>query len=305
MEHSVTRTTSTQEYQSHVGFIGLGVMGQAMCLNLARKLSTIKPDAELHVHDQIPARAEVFKDMSVHISASANEILAQCDLVFLSLPSGVEIAQLLELSAGQRKKGQWIIDCGTTSVIQTKAIAETLSKESIKWIDAPVARTREAAIKGQLAMMVGASLEEFVAIKPILATMASDIAHCGALGTGQLCKILNNMILFQTVEALASAAAISEAYGLEAHALFSILSQGSADSFALRNHGLKAIAPRVFPESAFPVTYAKKDLSYALELAESLAIVCEGAQTVDERFDLAIQNGLSNHYFPVIRCLNK
>ena len=301
----MTRTTSTQERQSQVGFIGLGVMGQAMCLNLARKLSTIKPDAELHVYDQNSERSEVFKAMAVRICESANEILARCELVFLSLPSGVEIAQLLDLSAGRRKTGQWIIDCGTTSVIQTKAIAEALSKESIIWIDAPVARTREAAIKGQLAMMVGASPEQFDTIKPILATMASDISHCGALGTGQLCKILNNMILFQTVEALASAAAISEAYGLEAEMLFSILSQGSADSFALRNHGLKAIAPRVFPESAFPVSYAQKDLSYALELAESLGIRCEGAQTVDHRFDLAIKNGLSNHYFPVIRSLYK
>ena len=90
--------------------------------------------------------------------------------------------------------------------------------------------------------------------------MASEVTHCGAAGAGQAVKILNNMVLFQTVVALAEALAIARAQGVDGKVLFETLTKGSADSFALRNHGMKAMLPGVFPERAFSTEYALKDL---------------------------------------------
>ena len=82
--------------------------------------------------------------------------------------------------------------------------------------------------------------------------------------------------------------------------LFDTLSKGSADSFALRNHGAKAIVPQTFPSRAFSVEYAKKDLAYALELAADAGVDAAGARGVERLFDRAISGGLADQYFPVI-----
>ena len=81
--------------------------------------------------------------------------------------------------------------------------------------------------------------------------MASEVTHCGEAGAGQAVKILNNMILFQTGVALAEALTIARAHGIDGKVLFETLTKGSANSFALRNHGMKAMLPGVFPERAF------------------------------------------------------
>jgi len=102
------------------------------------------------------------------------------------------------------------------------------------------------------------------------------------------------------VAALAEACAIARRSGVDAKLLLETLSKGSADSFALRNHGLKAIIPRDYPLRAFSVEYALKDLQYALELAEDAGVDATGARRVERLFREAIAKGLGAHYHPVV-----
>jgi 3-hydroxyisobutyrate dehydrogenase-like beta-hydroxyacid dehydrogenase len=148
--------------------------------------------------------------------------------------------------------------------------------------------------------MVGGEAATLAAVRPVLECFASEITHCGAVGSGQVTKILNNMVLFQTVAALSEAYAIARHSGVDPALLFDTLAKGSADSFALRNHGMKAIVPQTFPLRAFSVEYAKKDLGYALELATEGGVEAEGARRVDRLFDRAIARGLGEQYFPVV-----
>src|SRR4029434_3224463 len=113
-------------------------------------------------------------------------------------------------------------------------------------------------------------------------------------------KILNNMILFQTGVALAEALSIAQDHGVDGKVLFETLTKGSCDSFALRNHGMKAIVPGHFPERAFSTEYALKDLSYALELAADAGIKIRGAELVGTILREAIDAGSGDNYFPVI-----
>jgi hypothetical protein len=101
--------------------------------------------------------------------------------------------------------------------------------------------------------------------------MASEVTHCGEAGAGQAVKILNNMVLFQTVVGLAEALCIARANGVDGKILFETLTKGSADSFGLRNHGMKAMLPGVFPQRAFSTNYALKDLVYAIRWPRSTA----------------------------------
>jgi 3-hydroxyisobutyrate dehydrogenase-like beta-hydroxyacid dehydrogenase len=108
------------------------------------------------------------------------------------------------------------------------------------------------------------------------------------------------MVLFETVNALAEAVAVAKHSGVDPKLLLDTLSKGSADSFALRNHGMKAIVAGNFPERAFSTEYALKDLSYALELASDAGIKIRGAELVGKVLQEAIDAGSGDAYFPVI-----
>ena len=198
------------------------------------------------------------------------------------------------------RERQIVVDLGTSSVSQTRDFAGQLQAKGAAWLDAPIARTRQAAQDGTLSVMVGGPRELYDAVEPLIRCFATDVTHCGDVGAGQVTKILNNMVLFETVNALSEAVAVAKAAGVDPKLLLETLSKGSADSFALRNHGLKAIVPGVFPERAFSTEYALKDLSYALELAREGGIRLRGAELIGTILQEAIDAGSGDNYFPVI-----
>jgi len=281
-----------------IGFVGVGVMGEPMCRNLARKTGIA-----IHAHDRDAAPLERLARDGVRAAASAGEACGRADVVFLSLPSGEVVESVCQSPDGvleHAHAGQMVVDLSTSPVDLTRALATRFAARGAHFIDAPVARTRAAAEAGTLSITVGAPLELFERVRPLLAAFASDITLCGEVGCGQAVKILNNMVLFETVMALSEAKAIGERAGVDPAVLFEALSKGSADSFALRNHGMKAILPEAFPERAFSVNYARKDLTYALAMARALGVPAEGARAVDAWFERAQADGLGDPYWPVI-----
>jgi 3-hydroxyisobutyrate dehydrogenase-like beta-hydroxyacid dehydrogenase len=265
-----------------LGFVGLGVMGEPMCRNLARKSgrSVVAWDARQEPLDRLAADG-------VLAAGSLGEVAERAELIFLSLPGENEIRQVV--SALQ---GNVVVDCSTAPV----ALARELSQR-LEFADAPVARTRQAAVDGTLSIMVGASEPLFRRIEPLLRCMATDVTHCGPPGAGQAVKLLNNMVLSMTVMALAEALAVAKASGaVEPRVLFETLMKGSADSFALRNHGMKALLPETHPEKAFPVTYMAKDVGYALDLARSARLELAGAGTAYELLKETEKLGLGGAY---------
>ncbi|QKH34366.1 NAD(P)-dependent oxidoreductase [Achromobacter pestifer] len=284
------------EFQ-RAGFIGLGVMGEPICRNLAVKggLPVLGCD-----NDPAPLRRLASHGVT---EATAAQIMQDCDVVFLSLPSGEVVAQLARAAGGLlagARAGQFIVDLSTSPVDVTRELAREFAAKGATFIDAPVARTRAAAEAGTLSVMIGGDAAAFARIKPLVSTFANEITHCGPVGSGQVVKILNNMVLFETVVALSEARAIARRSGVDPQVLLETFTRGSADSFALRNHGLKAILPADFPEKAFPVDYARKDLRYALALADQTGIRALGARNVDLWFDAALAQGHGNRYFPII-----
>jgi 3-hydroxyisobutyrate dehydrogenase-like beta-hydroxyacid dehydrogenase len=277
-----------------IGFIGLGVMGEPMCRNMADK-SGLKMLAS----DLNPAPLERLASHGV-ARADLARIADQADIVFLSLPSGKEVDTICRTLLPLMRKGQTLVDLSTSPVKLTRDLADAFTARGIDYADAPVARTRQAAEQGTLAIMVGAIKPVFDRIEPLLTYCASDISHCGGVGSGQMAKILNNMVLFQTVAALGEALALAQSAGVDGKAMFETLTTGSADSFALRSHGLKAVLPGVFPERAFSARYALKDLSYALDLARENGLHLPGAETAERYLKAAIDAGDGDAYWPVI-----
>ncbi|OZI51029.1 NAD(P)-dependent oxidoreductase [Bordetella genomosp. 4] len=282
----------------HAGFIGMGVMGEPICRNLAQK-----GGLPVRGFDSNPEPLQRLAAHGVITAASVAEVAQNSDIVFLSLPSGEVVAEVARGPQGllaHTRPGQIIVDTSTSPIDVTRALADEFAARDAVFIDAPVARTRAAAESGTLSVMVGGDASIFEQVRPLIATFASEITHCGPVGSGQVVKILNNMVLFETVTALSEARAIARRAGVDPQILLETFTRGSADSFALRNHGLKAMLPGNFPEKAFSVEYARKDLRYALALAAQTGVNASGARNVDDWFAAAIEQGQGTCYFPVI-----
>jgi hypothetical protein len=279
-----------------IGFIGLGVMGEPICRNLVKKSGV-----RVLAFDLAAEPLQRLHGEGAEIAASVTDLAGASDIVFLCLPSAKHVRAVFEGGiSGNIRQGQIVVDLGTSSVSQTRDFAALLQAKGASWLDAPIARTRQAAQDGTLSVMVGGPRELYDRIEPLIRRFATDVTHCGDVGAGQVTKILNNMVLFETVNALAEAVAVARASGVDPKLLLETLSKGSADSFALRNHGLKAIVPGVFPERAFSTEYALKDLSYALELAGDAGIKLRGAELIGTILQEAIDAGSGENYFPVI-----
>ena len=290
-----------------IGFVGLGVMGEAICRNLLRKSGL-----PVTVYDIV--ESAVARLSADGASAASSPARVAADVVFCSLPGHAQLEEVLTgergviaaLSdlVGQRARPgprPAIVDLGTTSVASTRRLASLAGRNGIDYCDAPVARTRQAAIDGTLAVMVGGDRDVAERVRPLLLCMATDVTYCGPVGTGQIVKQLNNMVLFENVLAIAEAHAIATQAGLDGALLFDALSKGSADSFALRNHGMKAILHDEYPLDAFSTAYALKDIAYALELASASGVEARGAELVRRVLEATRDGGWGREYFPVLR----
>ena len=236
-------------------------------------------------------------------SISIEEIFKKNDLIITCLPGGAQVEELFfkkKMINFVREK-QIIVDMSTSQPQLMVKISNNIKNKDAFFVDAPIARTRQAAIDGTLAIMVGSQKEIFDIVKPVFELMGSDVMYCGNIGSGQFTKILNNMILFQNVLALTEACQIAENYDLNVEQLFQNISKCSGASFALKNHGLKSIVKNYYPKRAFSVEYAKKDLSYAIELAENKNITLRGCKNINDLFSNAIDEGYGDLYFPVIK----
>ena len=280
-----------------IGFIGVGTMGEPMCRNLARKSGMTVLAAD---RDKAPLERLAADGVK---TASVEEIASSCRTIFLSLPGGREVEEVCLGDSGLVSKarlGWTVVDLSTAPPILARRLYEEFQGKASAFADAPVARTRQAAIDGTLSIMVGATAPTFERIAPLLSHMASEVTHCGDVGAGQTVKILNNMVLFQTVVALAEGLSIARANGVDGKILFETLTKGSADSFALRNHGMKALLTGVFPERAFSTKYALKDLSYAIDMAEQAGVPALGADVAREVMERAVELGHGEEYWPVL-----
>ena len=280
-----------------LGFIGLGVMGEPMCRNLARCSGR-----SVIAFDQDSAPLNRLAKIGVAPAKTVQEVGA-AEIVFLSLPDGDAVSAVCFGKEGllsQLDAGSTLVDLGTSPVALTREIALLAMEQSVAFADAPVARTRAAAEAGTLSIMVGAAESIYARLEPLLRHMGADVTHCGDIGAGQTVKLMNNMVLFQTVSALAEALHIARRSGVDAQVLLETLAKGSADSFALRNHGMNALLPEIFPTSAFSARYALKDNDYALVLAAAAGVSADGAELVARRLQESINAGYGDDYFPVL-----
>ena len=280
-----------------LGFIGLGVMGGRMCRNLAAKSGKT-----VVAFDVDPGKAAALEAHGVVAAPSIKAVAEAADMIFMCVPGEPQVREVVFSENGllaNVRAGQTLVDMTTATAEVNREVAAALSEKQVDFADAPVARGVPAAENGTLAITVGADADIYQRILPYLECMGAEISHCGGVGTGQVLKLMNNMLIFQNVTALAEAMAIATRAGVDRNKVFDILSKGSADSYAMRKHGSHMVSGE-YPDDQFPITYSLKDITYALALADTVGVDAQAAKHAKSRLEKAIEKGYGNLYSPAI-----
>lgn len=290
---------ATQRSINRLGFIGLGVMGGGQSSNLTRKAGL-----PVAVFDVFPDAVERLVAVGAEAAPSVADLAARSDVVFLSLPGGSQVEAVMLGNDGvlaHARPGTVIIDLSTISVETAKHVGAAATASGCYFVDAPVARTRQAATDGTLSITVGGDADVYATVEPLLRTMASDVIWCGPNGAGALIKLVNNLVVFETVVALAEALTLIRRSGLvDPELAWTALGQGSAASFTLENHGRHALLPDVHGEGKFSSAYMRKDIGYALELAEQLGVTLPSATLAHELLSRTIDGGFERNYHTAV-----
>ncbi len=280
-----------------IGFIGLGAMGGPMAKNL------IKKGFRLTVLDIVPERMEPLKSMGAEGAASCKEVAGTCPVVITMLPASAHVKEAVLGKKGVAEgiqKGSVLIDMSTIDPITTREIAEILAGKGVEMLDAPVARGVPAAVAGTLVIYVGGKKEAFDRHRAILAAMGTDLYHVGDIGSGEVVKIVNNLMVGVTTCALAEAMVLGVKAGVKPDILFEALSSGSGNSFVLQNHYKNNVMKGKFEEGVFPVDYILKDLDLALATGNHLRVPLHFAALSAQQYILAAASGESKKYHPVV-----
>lgn len=207
-----------------IAFIGLGNMGAPMARNL------IKAGHQLNLFDLNQTVLAELAALGGHISASPKDAAQGSELVITMLPAAAHVRSVYLNEDGVLAgiaRGVPAVDCSTIDPQTIRDVAATAAKQGVVLGDAPVSGGTGGAQAGTLTFMVGASAEHFEVLKPVLAQMGKNIVHCGDVGTGQIAKICNNMLLGISMIGVAEAMALGNSLGIDTGVLAGIINSST------------------------------------------------------------------------------
>jgi 3-hydroxyisobutyrate dehydrogenase len=270
-----------------VGFIGLGIMGSGMTHNLLRA------SVDLTVYNRSPERMQPLANAGAATAASPAALAAAVDVVFLCVSDTPDVEQVLfgEESVLQgAKSGSLVVDMSTISPAATRQFAERLAERGVAMIDAPVSGGSEGAAKGTLSIMVGGDAADVERARPYLEAMGSTITHLGPIGSGQSCKLVNQILVVVNMLATAEALVFAEASGLDLERTLEAVVGGAAGSWMLANRGPQAIRRDWRP--GFTIDLQQKDLRLVLEAADQTGAPVLATSTVFQLYRTLQREGL-------------
>ncbi len=254
----------TKEF-SHVGLIGLGIMGSAMAKRLLERGWTATG------FDIDAARMEARAETGVTCVASPAAVVRSTDVVIVCVTSTAAVEQAVfgpEGVAGAGSSGQILIDMSTTDADATRRMAERLANENgMSWIDAPVSGGPPSVEKGTLAIMVGGDPAALERVRPLLDDLAARVTLMGPVGAGQVTKMINQVLVLTNYAVMAEALKLGENAGVDVSKIPECLADGHAGSNLLRHMFPRMVARQYDPPAAF-ARQALKDLDMVHDLAK-------------------------------------
>ena len=268
-----------------IGFIGLGIMGKPMALNLLKAgfpvavLSTSKAAPDLTA-----AGAEAFPTAQALATAS--------DVVITMLPDSPEVEQVVTGPEGVLagiQPGALFIDMSTIAPATARKMHGLMAGKSVEALDAPVSGGQVGAEAAMLSIMVGGSEAAFERAFPVFQAMGKNIVRIGGPGAGQTTKACNQLIVGQTIQAVAEAFALAQKAGVDLAKMREVLLGGFAQSRILDLHGQRMIDENFKP--GFKLKLHRKDLGIVLQAADELGVSLKASALVAAQMDQALADG--------------
>ncbi|MGA9866301.1 MAG: 2-hydroxy-3-oxopropionate reductase [Acetobacteraceae bacterium] len=268
-----------------IGFIGLGIMGRPMALNLKKAGHDLIIPERASLKDDIRAAAEVVAD--------ARAAAAKAEVLILMVPDTADVEAALFGAGGAAdglRRGTLVIDMSSISPIETKEFAKRVNAKGCDYLDAPVSGGEVGAQQATLTIMVGGPEKAFARAKPLLELMGKTITHVGdENGAGQTCKVANQIIVALNIQAVAEALVFAAKAGADPAKVRQAISGGFAASRVLEVHGERMIKGNFAP--GFRIRLHQKDLNLALSSARSLGLTLSNTATVQQMFASCVAHG--------------
>jgi len=267
-----------------IGFIGIGLMGFPMAKNI------LKAGYYLKVFNRSQNKAEALKEFGAQVTASINDAVKDSDVVITMLTDDTAINDVMNSSnfLENLKSGATVIDMSSVKPTTATKHGENLNSKNINYLDAPVSGGTIGAEEASLAIMVGGKQNIFDESFDILKTMGNPTL-VGPVGSGQVSKLANQIIVGLTIGAVAEAITLCEKAGANPKKMIKALSGGWADSKILQTHGKRMIDKDFTPKGRTSVHL--KDMSNILECANSFNTHLPISNLVKEMYKTLVENG--------------
>jgi 2-hydroxy-3-oxopropionate reductase len=281
-----------------IGFLGLGIMGRPMALNL------IKGGHDVTVWARRAESMQPLLDAGAKGAANPTEVAKVCDLVISMVADAPDVAEVMRGIAAGAQPGLVAVDMSTIAPGAARKIGEELAAAGIDFIDAPVSGGEVGAIAGTLSIMAGGSDAAFAKAKPAFECMGKNIVHVGGSGAGQVTKAANQILTGVGVLAVAEAMAFAAKNGVDGAKVREALMGGFAASRILENHGQRMLDRNFKP--GFKSWMHEKDLNIVMQTAHELGICLPASAATAQMFNAMVGSGLGEEdSIAVLKLLEK
>ncbi|WP_295399459.1 2-hydroxy-3-oxopropionate reductase [uncultured Thiocystis sp.] len=272
-----------------VGFIGLGIMGRPMALNLQRA------GVDLVVHARRVESMRPLSEAGAVTCASPAEVARQTDVIFTMVSDTPDVEAVILGANGLvegARAGAVVVDMSTISPLASRVIAKRLAGQGVEMLDAPVSGGEVGAINGTLSIMVGGSVSAFARVLPMLEMMGTNIVRIGENGAGQVCKCCNQILVGATIAGVAEALLLAKSSGVDPAKVREALLGGFARSRVLEIHGQRMIDEDFRP--GFKVRLHQKDLRIVTENSQALGLALPSTALVSQYLNTLVEQGLGD-----------
>jgi 2-hydroxy-3-oxopropionate reductase len=273
-----------------IGFIGLGIMGRPMALNL------IEAGYDLVVHARRAESMAPLAEAGAETCPTPAEVARRASILFTMVADTPDVEQVIlgDGNAGTAiidgvQPGAVVVDMSTISASATRFMNERLRGVGAELLDAPVSGGDVGAIAGTLSIMVGGSDAAFARVLPLFEAMGKNIVHVGDSGAGQVCKACNQVVISQTIAGVGEAMLLARASGVDGAKVREALLGGFANSRVLELHGQRMLDERYEP--GFKCALFQKDMRLVLEAAHELGLALPGAAQAAQLINALVGQG--------------
>ena len=273
-----------------IGFIGLGIMGESMCENIVKK-----HDDTVYAFDFVEEKVKLLESKGAVACKDSRELAEKSDVIVSMVPKSEHSKAVYTGILDLLNESKTCIDMSTIDPSVSVEISEMVKKTGAAFIDAPVVKSKPAAIAGTLGIYVGGDEKTYEAMRPILLYMGENVIRMGDNGKGLVMKICHNALVSQIQNGVNETLTLAQANGISIPTFAQAISYGGGQNFYLDGQAVKLEAEDY--TTAFSIENMAKDVNICCNLAKECGVNMPGEENAKRVYDKALENGMAKEDF--------